>query len=118
MPGEAAPMVLPMSATSSDHELSPPCFLIEGAMTLVRAVELKQSLLDLLAREATVALDLSRVDEIDSSGVQLLLMARDDARRAGKSFGLSASSPKVAQTLQTLGLAIKDFLVGAVEPRP
>ena len=49
-------------------------------------------------------LDLSRVDEIDSAGLQLLLLLRREAQAQGKPFGVGARSAAVDDLLSFCNL--------------
>ncbi|HEX8980171.1 MAG TPA: STAS domain-containing protein [Parasulfuritortus sp.] len=72
---------------------------LEGEVTIYTAQQTKQNLLEGLARGSGLEADLSRVDEFDSVGLQLLLLARTEAERAGKSFRLVGFSAVVEDVL-------------------
>ena len=78
---------------------------IEGEMTIYRAAELKQLLLAPLDHPIALKVDLSKVTEIDTAGVQLLMLARREALSAQRPLQLLAPSPAVAQAMDLLGLA-------------
>ncbi len=78
---------------------------IEGEMTIYRAFELKQALLAELEGSAVVEVNLAGVTEIDTSGVQLLMMARKSAQTGQRELRLAALSPAVTEVLELLGLA-------------
>jgi len=80
------------------------CLRLEGECTIYRAAELKPLLLDALKPSGRVILDLSGVSEIDSAGVQLLLLAKRQAEALSCEFSLSAPSPAVAEVFQVLDL--------------
>lgn len=73
---------------------------LEGEVTIYTAQQTKQSLLDGLARGNGLEADLSRVAEFDSVGLQLLLLARAESERAGKSFRFVGASPAVEDVLR------------------
>lgn len=78
---------------------------IEGEMTIYRAVELKQILLAQLAQPgAAIRLDLSWVTELDSAGVQLLLLVKQLAAVRKKVFHLVGCSDAVEDVLRLLNL--------------
>lgn len=77
---------------------------IAGDLTIYRAAELKPLLLALPAGDAAVELDLSQVDEIDSAGIQLLLLARREAQARARGWRIHATSPAVDEALALLGL--------------
>jgi len=74
-------------------------------MTIYRAVELQHALLAELERRELFELDLSKVSEIDSAGVQLLLFARQVARAKNKELRLCGHSPAVLEVFELLNLA-------------
>ena len=53
---------------------------IEGDMNIYRAAELKQLLVTAAENATVVHVDLCDVTELDSAGVQLLLLARQNGR--------------------------------------
>jgi anti-sigma B factor antagonist len=79
---------------------------IEGEMTIYRALELKQSLLAALGHGTTICeLDLSKVTELDSAGVQLLMLVRQLADARGRQVRIVAHSPQVHEVLTLMNLA-------------
>ncbi|MET3131611.1 anti-sigma B factor antagonist [Oxalobacteraceae bacterium GrIS 1.11] len=93
---------------------------IEGEMTIYRAAELKPVLLAALEQPDTLDVDLSAVTELDSSGVQLLMMAKKQAQQQGQNLQLLAHSPAVLDVMELLNLAayFGDPLVIAASPMP
>lgn len=77
---------------------------IEGEMTIYRAHELKDALLELIQRTQDPALDLSSVTEVDTAGVQLLLLARRAADDRHTALRITAVSAPVTEALKLLGL--------------
>lgn len=84
---------------------TPHALCLDGELTIYRAQELRQTLLEALAQPGELRLDLSEVSEIDSSAVQLLLATRLDALAAGKPFAIPAASEPVRQVLDLMGLS-------------
>ncbi len=78
---------------------------IEGEMTIYRALELKQALLAGLEESAGIELDLAGVTEIDTAGVQLLLLVRKSAQARQREMRLVALSAAVTEVLGLLNLA-------------
>ena len=74
-------------------------------MTIYRAVELHQALLNQLAQRELLELDLSKVTEMDTAGVQLLLVAKQAARANNKELRVVGTSPAVVEVFQLLNLA-------------
>lgn len=80
---------------------------VEGELTIYRAAELKDVLLAAVREHEEPAFDLSSVTEFDSAGVQLLLVARQEAARLGKELRLLAPSPAVRDVYALLGMPIE-----------
>ena len=79
-----------------------PVLRIQGELTIFRAAELKPVLLD---QPAPSEIDLSGVTELDTAGVQLLLLAKATALAAHRELRLVAPSPAVTEVLELLNLA-------------
>jgi anti-sigma B factor antagonist len=78
---------------------------IEGEMTVYTAAAVsKQVLSALTERVATTLLDLSKVSEIDTAGVQILLVARRHAIALGRELQIVAPSLAVSGVLELLQL--------------
>lgn len=78
---------------------------IEGEMTIYRAAELKQALMESLQQGGTLELDLSDVTEIDSAGLQLLMLAKTTAHANGGELKFASRSPAVLELIELLNLA-------------
>lgn len=65
---------------------------MQGAMTIYEAAEQKQTLLGALERCADLEIDLSGVSEMDTAGIQLLLLAKREAAKLDKRVRLTAHS--------------------------
>jgi anti-anti-sigma factor len=74
-------------------------------LTIYRANELKQTFLSALDGADALTVDLSGVTEIDSAGVQLLMMASASARETGCEFRLTGHSLAVREVFELLDLA-------------
>lgn len=78
---------------------------IGGGLTIFQAAERKPELLHALtSAHDSVSLDLSGVDEIDTAGVQLLLLLQRESRRAGRAIDVAACSPAVLNVFDLLQL--------------
>lgn len=94
---------------------------IEGEMTIYRAAELKQTLLEALAGQAALDIDLAGVTEIDTAGVQLLMLAKKTAGERQCELRLGAHSEAVTQVFELLNLATyfgDPLVVAARQVRP
>lgn len=93
-----------MSEAETTTSLPEP-WCIRGEFNIYTAQESKALLQQALQAGALVALDLSAVTEMDSAGVQLLLLAQREARCAGQTFQVVRASDAVRELLQFMGLA-------------
>jgi anti-anti-sigma factor len=76
-----------------------------GEMTIYHAAELKGKLLPHLDCCNEMEINLSEVSEIDTAGIQLLLLAKLEALRANKLLRFVAHSPAMLEVLELLNLA-------------
>jgi anti-anti-sigma factor len=77
---------------------------LEGECTIYRAAELKPLLLQAVQPGHVLEVDASGVTEIDSAGLQLLLLAGREARAQGGELRLCAASASVTEVLALLDL--------------
>jgi anti-sigma B factor antagonist len=86
---------------------------ITDDLTIYNALDLKQQLLDALASRKELELNLSQVSEMDSAGLQLLILLKMEAQRAGKSVSIVAHSQAVRAVIEfcNLGARFGDPLV-------
>lgn len=104
-PGRARNHLLRMATTEAPSAATAAGLEIEGAMTFARAPELQRVMLAALQTQASpVEFDLSEVSELDSAGVQLLLLAKRTAAAADKELKLVGQSSAVRRTLELLRL--------------
>lgn len=75
---------------------------IEGELTIFRAMELKPALLSV---PPLTDIDLSGVTEIDTAGVQLLMLAKKTALAEGRELHLLGHSPAVLDVFELLNVA-------------
>jgi len=68
---------------------------VEGEMTIYQAAELKGPLVDALHECREMEIDLTDVGEIDTAGIQVLLLMKREAERAGKALRLVCPSAAV-----------------------
>ena len=86
-------------------------------LTIYHALEQKKMLLDALAAADDLELDLAQVGEIDTAGLQLLILLKKEARRAGKSLRLVAPSQAVSTVIEQCNLAAEFSDPLLVSPR-
>lgn len=72
---------------------------IDGEMTIYTAAALKQTLVSKLESNSELTIDLSQISEIDSAGLQLLLLAQREAAKASKAVHFSQPNAAVSDVL-------------------
>ena len=75
-------------------------FVIDEAMTIYQAQAQKAQLLAALTAAEALDLDLAAVPEIDTAGLQLLILLKREVLQQGKQLTISGHSPAVRQTLE------------------
>ena len=85
---------------SQRHSLAP-----DNDLTIYHALDLKTSLLEALSTCDELELDLRQVGEIDSAGLQLLILLKREALRAGKQVQIIGHSQSVRATIEFCNLA-------------
>ncbi|MDP3540300.1 MAG: STAS domain-containing protein [Azonexus sp.] len=83
---------------------SPPLAITED-LTIYHALEQKQVLLDALATTSELELNLSQVSEMDTAGLQLLILLKKEALRAGKQVRIVAHSQAVSSVIDFCNMA-------------
>ncbi|NQY26114.1 MAG: STAS domain-containing protein [Piscirickettsiaceae bacterium] len=79
--------------------------MIQDEMTIYNVLEQKHILLPYLEANKELQLDLSEVTEIDSAGMQLLIMLKQQALKINNQFSLVHHSQAVVEVLGLLNLA-------------
>ena len=77
---------------------------LTGELTIYEAANLKTLLLDRLNASKSLQVDLSGVTELDTSGVQLMLLLQREAAAASKPLQWVKHSQAVSQVLGLLNL--------------
>ena len=76
---------------------------VSGDMTIYEAMSLRDALFEALDREPGRAIvDVSHVAEIDTTGVQILIVAQRTCTARGESFTLANPSTVVRETLELM----------------
>lgn len=78
---------------------------ITGELTIFAAQSLKERLLAALGKGSEIEVDLSRVSEMDTAGIQLLLAAKHEADARSQTLRFVAHSPVVVDTLELCELS-------------
>jgi anti-sigma B factor antagonist len=81
-----------------------PTLAIEGELTIFTAAEQKPKLLKFLNKGKRLEVNLAGVTEIDTAGLQLLILIKREAARAGKRLGFVMHSNVVLETLELANL--------------
>ncbi|HET7765439.1 MAG TPA: STAS domain-containing protein [Burkholderiales bacterium] len=79
--------------------------LVRGNMTIYEAAADKRALLDALAKADDVEIDLSAVSEMDTAGLQLLILAERESLKAGKRLSIVGHSESSLDVLDRYNLA-------------
>ena len=74
-------------------------------LTIYNALTQKHTLLDALAATHKLDLDLSQVSEMDTAGLQLLILLKKEAQRAGKRVSIVAHSQAVSTLIDFCNMA-------------
>lgn len=86
---------------NTTEDASDACHLrMEGEMTIFTALDVKERLLVALSRCRQVDVDLSQVSDMDSAGLQLMILAKREANALGKEIRFIAHSPAVVDVLE------------------
>lgn len=78
---------------------------IEGDMTVRTAAALKKDLIKHIAKPGEREIVLTDVSEMDTAGIQLLLLAKREAARHNATLRLTGHSPAVLGVIDTYNLA-------------
>jgi anti-anti-sigma factor len=79
----------------------------DDEMTIYTAAEQKEELLKHFMASPELELDLSGVSEIDSAGLQLLIMLKNEGAKANKEVRFVHHSQSVVEVLELLNLATR-----------
>jgi len=89
-----------MNATASAGRLA-----IDQDMTIYQAEALKDELMGNVTQTQVIELDLSLVSEIDTAGIQLLMLAKRECQKQGKTLRIVAHSPRVHELMDFFNIA-------------
>ncbi|CAN7529005.1 STAS domain-containing protein [Pseudoduganella sp. LjRoot289] len=77
---------------------------IDGELNIYRAADMKALLLGELQRSTVLEVDLAGVTEMDSAGLQVLMLAKQTARAEQRELRLVGHSPAVLEVFELLDL--------------
>ena len=90
---------------AADATGSPTTLLVRGEIDVATCDQLERAALDVLRRgRGGLHFDLSEVEFMDSSGVQVLVHLERRARRAGDHAAVRRASPPAARIMDLLGV--------------
>ena len=78
---------------------------IAGELSIYRADELKRALIEPLAQDVQLVVNLAGVTEFDTCGLQLLMLAKRTAQAVGSELQLVGHSPAVLEVFELLNVA-------------
>lgn len=73
--------------------------ILDGSMNIYNAVEIKGRLMDGLRAAPILELDLSHVSEVDTAGIQLLILVKRESQRLEHDLRIVAHSPAVREVI-------------------
>jgi anti-sigma B factor antagonist len=89
---------------------------IVGDLRIATVADAKPELVAALVACDTIQIDLSDVGQIDTAGIQLLLMVRAGARAKGKGFALVGQTDSFRAALDRIGIPIAGIEQPAMGP--
>ena len=91
---------MPNTSTVQQVELQ-----FEGELSIYRADELRRALIEPLQKDMRLVVNLAGVSELDTCGLQLLMLAKRTAAKVGGELQLVAHSPAVLEVFELLNVA-------------
>lgn len=73
--------------------------ILDGPMTIYNAGDIKAQLMGALSTSSILEIDLSHVNEMDTAGFQLLVMAKRESQRLGHTLRIVAHSQPVRDVI-------------------
>jgi len=93
-----------MASTPSENGKGPTIISVDGPLTLFTVRTERTRLLGLLGRHKMLILNLSRVSECDTAGIQLLCSCAKSAKSAGVNLRFEGADALVEPAARCLGL--------------
>ncbi len=79
--------------------------ILDGELTIYSATDVKDALMGELQRCQEMEIDLSGVEEVDTAGFQVLILAKREAAKALKTLRMVAHSPATLEVLELLDMS-------------
>lgn len=93
--------------------------VVSGSFTIFQAADYKAQLLDVLEQtETLLEMDLTAIEEIDTAGLQLLLMLQQEAQAQGKQVFFTGVSTAMKNVIDILQLHHRFNCLGDNAPVP
>jgi anti-anti-sigma factor len=93
-----------MYTLETDVACTPCVVRLGGELTIYHATELRQALLPLFLQHRALDIDLAAVTEIDTAGVQVLMVSKRESLKAMCELHLTRCSEPVSSVLDAFGL--------------
>ncbi|NVM75971.1 anti-anti-sigma factor [Duganella sp. SG902] len=77
---------------------------LDGELTIYRAADLKLTVMEALRKARVLEIDLSGVTELDTAGLQVLMLAKQAAAADQRELRLLQHSPAVVEIFEMLDL--------------
>lgn len=91
-------------ANHADIDIGIGRIAIDGELTIYRAADLKITVLEAMRKARVLEVDLSGVTELDTAGLQVLMLAKNAAAADGRELRLLNHSPAVVEIVEMLNL--------------
>ena len=78
---------------------------VESPMTIYEAVEQRKEFIEILEQQGDLEIDLSEVGEMDTAGIQILLLVKRSAGERNKVVNLISHSPACLEVIERYNLA-------------
>lgn len=89
----------------SENAAEPVHFCPQGELTIYTAEQQKAMLMAAIEGQSAIVLDLSQVSELDTAGLQLLMLAKLESERRNLPFSMTGHSPAVVEVFDLCNLA-------------
>lgn len=93
-----------MSQDSDNGDAAVTRIAIDGELTIYRAADLKVTVLEALRKARVLEVDLAGVTELDTAGLQVLMLAKNTAMADQRELRLLNHSPAVVEIVEMLNL--------------
>ncbi|MDD3088459.1 MAG: STAS domain-containing protein [Candidatus Omnitrophica bacterium] len=86
-----------------EKDMAIPC--LEGNFDETSSRSVEEKMMECLSKDVkNIRFDMSKVKYVSSAGIRVLIIAYKKALKTGKKISLAAMSPKVEETIRTVGI--------------